>query len=155
MNKITLLYILVIGLILANVYFFFQESHIGKGPHSPMHPDFKQEVINELHFDKKQSESFELLAKAHHDRIQSLEDSIVDAKEAYYLSALKNVDSAQAERNLKLILQLHGKMESVNIAHFKEIKALCKSDQLKDFDRMIPRFAKFFRRTSSPPPPHP
>jgi hypothetical protein len=46
-------------------------------------------------------------------------------------------------------------MEAVNVAHFTDLRALCKGEQLNEFDRMIPRFAKFFRRNPPPPHPHP
>lgn len=153
MNKITLLYVLVIGLILANIYFVFQQAQ--RGPGGLMRGDFKKEVIKELKFDKLQSESFELLAKAHHERILALEDSILAAKEAYYLNTLHKADTLQAKKDLNLILELHRSMEAVNVAHFKDLRALCKGEQLNEFDRMIPRFAKFFRRNPPPPHPHP
>jgi hypothetical protein len=153
MNKIRLLYILVFGLIIANILFFIRLSTPGFPPRPPHRGDPKHLIAEELHFDANQRTHFEELAQKHHQRIKVLEDSLIVAKENYYNASLKPSTDSTTTALLEKITSLHREIERVNVAHFWEIKSLCKGDQIQDFERMLPRFANFFRNAGPPPPP--
>ena len=155
MNKITILYVLVIGLIIANVLFFIRLSTPGLPPRPPHGEDPKHIIAEELHFDSKQTKQLADLAKQHHARIEKLEDSLIAAKEAYYVASLKPSNETTTNALLSKIMEIHRTMEQVNVNHFMEIKALCKGEQIHVFERMLPRFANFFRNAGHPPPPPP
>jgi predicted S18 family serine protease len=155
MNKINTLYVLVIGLILLNAYFLFSHFNSGMPPRPPMRGDFKQELIEELQLDETQAKTLNQLARRHHQHIQQLEDSILDAKESYYTASLGEQDSVKSKLYLNQIIALHQKIEQVNIAHFSEIRNLCKTEQRAKFNSLIPRIADFFRNPGTPPPPRP
>lgn len=154
MNKITLLYILVIGLIVANILFFIRLSSPGFPPRPPHGGDPKHIIAAELHFDSKQAAQLEVLAKRHHAHIKVLEDSLIAAKEAYYLASMAPSNERTTTALLDRISAIHREIERVNVAHFWEIKSICRPEQQADFAHLLPHFANFFRNAGTPPPPH-
>lgn len=145
MNRTKLYGWIIIGLLLVIAAFFATHFlHKGKrhrGQSSPM-----EIVIERLHFDKNQIASYKEIIPKHQDFVKKSNRSLKE-KQKQYLSLLKKpASSIQADSLKKEIAQLHVDIQSTNFAHFLEIKALCKPEQMDDFNHLVDDLGKLFGR---------
>ncbi|WP_396179835.1 hypothetical protein [Flavobacterium sp.] len=112
----------------------------------------KEIVIEKLHFDKSQIAEYDKVILLHQQKIRSLDDSIRISKNKLYqlLNENSNVDSGKD--NLILTLANYQKqIELTHFNHFMEIKAICRKDQLADFENLTEELSKIFSHPKKRP----
>jgi hypothetical protein len=151
MNKQKLLIISVSVLFLLNcgtIGFLFLSKK--NKPESKRMP--KEIVIEKLHFDKSQIAEYDKVILLHQQKIRSLDDSIRISKNKLYqlLNENSNVDSGKD--NLIMTLANYQKqIELTHFNHFMEIKAICRKDQLADFENLTEELSKIFSHPKKRP----
>lgn len=156
MSKEKLLTIAVIGLLLINVctvgFFFFT-----KPPHQPGGPppfgrmEPKNQIVESLHFDQQQIADYEKLIAQHRQTIRELNDRIQTTKSSLYQS-LTSESGAVKDSLINTLGSLQMQIETTHYNHFKDIKALCKPEQLDNFNDLTGQLAHFF--SAKPGPQH-
>lgn len=148
MNK-TNFYILVICLLLISnfvlLYFALQKPSRGFDPDSP-----KNTIIEKLHFDENQIEAYQKLIDKHRKDIKKNNDQILMLKKELY-SNLKNDDSKRELDSITTqIATIQKQIEEIHFNHFLDIKALCKPNQLSEFDELTDELTEIFNSKKHP-----
>jgi protein CpxP len=114
--------------VLALGFFIFNELQ-----HRPLPggPQLKEVISNELQFDEQQRTIYADLAKSHQYQSAEIRKEIAEAKKAYYQFENPNPQALQH------LTATYGKLDSLNYAHFRDIRGLCKGFQIKTFDRLV------------------
>lgn len=107
-----------------------------KPPRHPRHIDYKQQVIEQLHFDEQQIEAYEKLVQEHQILMVRLEE-LKGEKMAVYFNQLNQNDSTNAAELMAEITRLEQQRIQVTYDHFADIKALCRPDQLSGFEEVV------------------
>ena len=147
MNRTRFLTLMVAGLILLNLgtLAFFRW---GKMP--PPRPEGpRRAIIERLHFDDAQVAEYEKLIAAHRAAIDKKEGEIRSSKEALY-ELLRNDDLSSADSLIARIGAVQQDMERIHFNHFKDIKALCKGDQVGLFKELAGDLADYFNPRRGP-----
>jgi hypothetical protein len=160
MSKIKLLTIAVIGLFLLNAgiitfMFFRNPPQPGEG-RPPMRKEAPREaIIQMLHFDKEQADQYKQLIDQHQSSIRDLDDKIAETKNQLY-QTLSTENKIVKDSLLLTLADLQKQVESVHYGHFQDIKKICRTDQLRDFDKLTKDLSRLFSRTARniPPPPN-
>lgn len=151
MNRVRLLTVAVIGLLLLNFgvlsVLFFRDPGSGL---RPPREEPKYIIIRKLHLDAAQQQQYQLLIDEHRSQMRLLEKESRDLKNELY-SQLKreNPDSSLTDPVIQKIADTQKKIERVNFAHFQKIRALCRPEQLADFNSLVEGLTEIFA------PPHP
>lgn len=148
MSRERLLAIAVIGLLLINVctvgfFFFAKPPHLPGGPPPFGRMEPKNQIVESLHFDQQQIVEYEKLIAQHRQTIRELNDRIHEAKSSLYQS-LSNENGTVKDSLISKLGSLQKQIETTHYNHFKDIKALCKPEQLDDFNELTGRLAHFF-----------
>lgn len=156
MTKSKFLSISVVALIVLNLailaFQFFNKG--AEQRHFPPHHGRekpKNYIIKKLHFDDQQITDYEALIEIHREHIGEIEAKIHTEKQALF-SLLSESNPNQEKSLLNRIAKLSSGIDSLHMDHFKAIKALCKEEQLKDFDELSKELAKIFGRPGPPRP---
>jgi hypothetical protein len=91
----------------------------------------KNVIADELQFDEHQRAIYSEFVKKHQDQSAEIRGQIATAKKSYYQFENKNPQA------LEQLTATYGKLDSLNYAHFREIRRLCKGPQIKAFDRLL------------------
>jgi hypothetical protein len=145
MNKTSLLSIAVIALFLMNIgmiAFFFisrpprpEDRDTNGGP--------KRIIIERLHFDRDQIDRYETLIRQHRQEVQTAGDQIEQVKKELY-GTLSAPNSAAEDSLIAVVGGLLQRIEHAHFRHVLAIKALCRPDQMKDFDSFSEELSGFF-----------
>jgi periplasmic protein CpxP/Spy len=147
MSRQRLLSIAVIVLLLLNVatlavLLLRKPQH----PHHPAHGGPKTIIIGRLQFDTDQVSRYEELIRGHRQRIHELDDRMIDLRRQLY-----GADATRKDSLIQLIGATQSDVERVHTAHFADIRAICRPDQLPRYDELTKDLADYFRH--GPPPP--
>jgi hypothetical protein len=159
MSRQKLLTIAVIGLLLVNfctVGFLFlrklPHDRGGSPPLARMEP--KNQIIESLHFDEQQVADYERRIVQHRQMIRQLNDRIHEIKSSLY-QTLAHENGANKDSLIHALGSLQMQIETIHYNHFKDIKSLCKPEQLSDFNVLSGQLTEFFGTRREPlPPPH-
>jgi periplasmic protein CpxP/Spy len=160
MSKIKLLSIAVIGLLAVNIatvgFLLLRKPPMPpKGiPQLEQKGGPKEIIIDKLHLDKEQVTAYEALIVAHRESVKGLKDSISNTKNNLYQS-LKTETFTGKDSLITLLSDLQKRIESVHYDHFMQIKKICRSEQMADFNKLTNELAFYFttEKKSIPPPP--
>ena len=143
-----LLWIAVI-LLTANLAFigwhFFGRSRFQSGPRRGPELLFKR-----MGFDEQQRAEAATLADRHFAAIGPLRDSLRQAKLELFTSAGRQVTDSLFSARLKKVSWISVKVDSTMILHLRELRSLCREDQLEKFDRFTERMAAGFSNGGPP-----
>jgi len=140
MSKIKFLTAAVIALVLLNigmVSFFL----LAKMP--PRHEGPRKIIIERLHFDAEQIAKYDKLIAQHRTDIRQKESTIGQVNQQFF-GQLKGDDFSRKDSLLAQIGLLQQAVAQIHLDHFKDIKSICKGNQLHDFDTLVGELAKFF-----------
>lgn len=146
-----LLYSLVAILLLANTFMLIR-SYLDRpagGPGRP--PGLNAFLIRELKLDEDQAARYEVLVSIHRHVADSIRREIRESKERMF-SMLRDpmtMDSAwdaAAQEGAGLAKNL----DLQTMAHFREVRQLCRPDQQRKFDSLLAEVAA--RMAGGPPP---
>ena len=152
MSKVRILSIAVVLLLVVNgITLFMLLRH--RGPHDGVPPRDrpKMMVIERIGFDDEQVRAYEVLIDRHRAAIIAQDEALGNARRDLF-NDLAATDPARRDSIVQQIARLQAQVEMINHAHFAEVRALCKPDQLPRFDAMIGELASFFgkRRPEGP-----
>ncbi len=101
-------------------------------------------IIEKLNFDSDQITAYDILIKNHQDKIELTEKKIAEIKNILY-STLN--DDVTLEFKDTLISELSGfqsKIEDIHYEHFRDIKMLCKPEQISLFKDLTTELTDYF-----------
>lgn len=159
MERTKLLTLAVIGLLLLNL---LTVGFLVLKPNRPPHPDHPPGppdtegpaaiIIDRLHFDQVQQQSYRQLVAQHQKQTRLLNDQMAQLYRAYYgLLTTTQPDSTQTMTLSQQIADNQRAQAQLNFDHFKQIKALCHADQQADFANLVSDLARLFGRHQRPP----
>lgn len=142
MNKIKLLTFSVVALLLLNfgILGFLFLSGPNQRKHEP-----REVVIHELHFDGNQIANYDKLIAVHKMTIQNLNDSIRNCKNELYSQLKSSQNKAITESLFMKIAHFQAQIEQTHYNHFLDIKKLCKTDQLEDYNQLTTKLSEMFQ----------
>ena len=147
MNKIRILTIIAVGMMLINMallaFFFYSK------PGPPREEGPRKLVIEKLRFDATQTKQYDQLIEQHRRDIQSGQDHLRDLKNELFQTLRSDKDSGKKDELISMIGEAQVAIEQIHYAHFEQLKAICKPDQIKAYDEMCDDIAKWF----APQPP--
>lgn len=96
----------------------------------------KEIIVKELAFDENQRELYYELVKEHQEQSSQIRNQIAAAKMDYYQFDQPN---PSAINTLKVA---YGRLDSLNYAHFSQIRKICRQEQVEDFDEFLLKLLK-------------
>ena len=106
----------------------FHERRLGSAPPP------KEMMADELDFNEKQKAEFFSLVKDHQEGSARIRREISRAKLEYYQFGGENGYNTLKLEKLK---NAYGKLDSLNHAHFMQIRAICNEEQINAFDQLV------------------
>jgi Spy/CpxP family protein refolding chaperone len=155
MEKSKLITFSIIALLLINLATlgFLLLSGPKNGP-TPPHggrPKPKEIIVEKLNFDTKQQVDYDQLIQQHRKEITTTEDHIKSAKnELYLLLNDESVDVAKKDSLISLLSNYQKEIETIHFNHFRDIKKLCKPEQLNDFNDLTEELSRLFSKPHRP-----
>ncbi len=148
MSKTRLLTILVIGLMLLNLgiigfMVLNKPPHLGERRGRP-----GKLIVERLNFDKKQTAQFNTLLRTHRSKTKAVLNEMRDSKNQLF-ALLKSEDQSKKDSLINIIGSLQKELEVLHFQHFTDIKAICKPEQINDYNQFVSEMGNFI------PPGHP
>lgn len=146
MKKITLISSIALILLAVNIFWvwFFITNRPGhKGRVRP-----KKVITEKLRLNESQTKEYEKLIEVHQSTIQESQKKITNLKNRLYKTLQNAEKSTEADSLIKEIGNAQISIEHTHYNHFRDIKNLCKPEQLSSFNELSYDIAKLF----SPPP---
>lgn len=144
MNKVTVLWGMIAVLLAANL--LLAAALYGRKP--PRHEGPRKLIIEKLHFDDSQIARYDTLVGAHRKAIEQKQRDMVRLKNELYAGLKNEQDSdnflPQADSTLQQIKATQIAIERIHYAHFRDIKRLCRAEQLPYFDQLSAEIARLF-----------
>lgn len=141
--KIKLLYLLLATLIITNgamVFMLINKPHQQKKGKENF-------LVTALQFDEGQIERFDFFEEEHRETMKSFDREIRQSKEVLFNSF--SIPNFSSENLSKKIGQLEGQKEQELFVFFKQVRTICKPEQVVKFDRII---KKALHRKGGKPP---
>jgi protein CpxP len=154
MDKIKIFGWAVIALLFLNVstlgFLIFSKSHVNNARN---HTRPATIIIEKLHFDQNQQVEYQKLIQWHRSQINDFDQQIRNSKNELYLQLLQSEPNVKTKDSLiAVIANCQQQIENTHFKHFEDIKKLCNTDQLKDFDALTCELSKLF--SGKPKPRH-
>ncbi|MGB1017573.1 MAG: hypothetical protein ACPGVH_00760 [Chitinophagales bacterium] len=152
MTKTKVLYIALAILVLLNLGLMgfmiskTKRKHVKKHPFEHLNP--KQIIINKLNFNEAQVVLFTEEIKKHRKQIQEIETKIKQEKQKLYNTLIS--ESPDKDSFIHTISLLQADIESAHYNHFLNIKAICKDNQLDEFEKLTKELSKVFGNHKKP-----
>lgn len=149
MSKVKWLSTAVIGLLLLNlvvvsILLFRKPPHPFPGPEENRRLNPREYIIEKLRFDEKQKAVYEAAVFKHRNSIDERENSIKELKKRLYATLLNSQPGAVKDSIETQIQLVQKEIEDIHYAHFLEIKAICRPDQIALYNELSKEFASFF-----------
>lgn len=147
MSRVKTLSFIAIGMMVINLailVFLF-----AKKPGQPKREGPRKMVIEMLHLDKSQVAQYDELINQHKKEIEIAQEKLMGAKNKLFNSLRSDEEGSDQDALIQEIGALQIEIEQIHYAHFQQLKAICKPDQLKAFDELCLEIARLF----APPPP--
>ena len=145
MSKTRLFSIALVGLLLLNiaiisVVMFRHDDGRANDQREP-----KWIVIERLHFDAKQQEAYQVLIDVHKVKHHQLNDECRALKQNLYALLRKQpVDSVLADSLIAQVALKQKALEQLNFRHFQDVRAICRPEQMADFDLLVTDLVDIF-----------
>jgi Spy/CpxP family protein refolding chaperone len=152
MTKTKLLTVAVVTLLLINIatlaFVFMRKPPIHDGMRHGEGP--KQIIIDRLHFNEQQQKQYDIFVEDHRTKSKGLNSLSREMHNALYaLLKEKSVDKQIADSLITQIAEHQKAIDNLNLNHFRQIKSICKDDQITLFNTLVNDLTHLF----SPPPP--
>lgn len=102
----------------------------------------KHFVIEALQLDKGQVATYDTLIWEHRDRIGALEADIAATREQLF----RNIGSAPDSLVVAKLASLYTGVDSAHMQHFAAVRALCRPEQLPNFEKVQTALPQFLSR---------
>ena len=155
MKKNLILYILLVFLIAANVFFLY--LYMGKSDDSmPSMPERNENfIVKELGFNDNQLKQFNEKSKGHFEAMMDLSNGIKELKDNLFGTLSDDsVNEATIDSISALICELETKKEKEIYYHFKMIRNISNDAQKKKFEIILLDALRQGDQGNRPPPPN-
>ena len=148
MSKTRLLSMALVGLLLLNigiisVVMLRQDDSLTRRVEDQREP--KWIVIERLHFDAKQQEAYQALIDVHKVKHHQLNDECRALKQNLYTLLRKQpVDTVLADSLIAQVALKQQRLEQLNFRHFQDVRAICRPEQIADFDLLVTDLVDIF-----------
>ena len=154
MEKQKLITFSIVTLLLLNIgtlgfIFVNGPKHNNRPPHPEGRPAPREVIIEKLHFDEQQQVKYVALIEEHRKHVRTTEEHIRDTKNELYL-LLNNPNLAKQDSLIGLLANYQKEIETLHFNHFSDIKKLCKSDQLDEFEELTEELSQLFSKSPRP-----
>ncbi|MFN0036498.1 MAG: Spy/CpxP family protein refolding chaperone [Saprospiraceae bacterium] len=112
-------------------------------PRPPREGGPQKIIVERLHFDAAQIGAYEQLMQQHRSEVQTKRREVQAAKQQLY-GLLQGSDFSKKDSLARRVGQLQVDIENVHFSHFQDIKSLCKSDQIENFNALTGELSQFF-----------
>lgn len=162
MNQTRLLTWAVVGLLLLNLGTLGYLALRPRGLHPPGLPGGPPPdgpaalIIDRLQFDEAQQAQYRTLVDRHRQASARLAELSTELHQRYYkLLSRAQPDTAAAQSLSRQIAANQQAIAELNFAHFAQIRALCRPEQLPAFTRLLDDLTHLFRNApgAKPGPP--
>lgn len=155
MNKTRLLSIAVISLLLINVgilsIMFFKHGPPpmdkmgrGEGP--------KKIIIDRLKFDPEQQKQYEEIITEHRSKTRELNKKSRELHDELYSLLVNNtIDKTISDSLIQSIAENQKAIDNLNFDHFQKIKAICKKEQIENYNDFVIDLTHLFGPKDGPP----
>ena len=130
------------------IYLIAQKPNVGFDPDGP-----KNFIIKQLDFDVNQIKTYEELIDQHRKDIRENDRKIQNLKKNLY-SLLLNENKQKADSLALEIGKIQTKIETIHFNHFLDIKALCKPNQINNFNMLSYELLEVFNHNKQPKKAH-
>ncbi len=150
MSKYKILVFIVAIVILMNLVLIgFLFTNKDRGPRNRVEP--KAIIIEKLHFNASQIAVYENTIQQHQRKIRDLDDAIREQKNLLYsMLPKKNADTTKVDSIINNIAQLQKEIEHTHYNHFLEIKKICTTEQLQDYNALTEEFSQLISHPKRP-----
>ncbi len=149
-DKSTLFFIIIVLLVALNIgliTFMWYSQRPGNGPDSPATSDV---LAKELNFDKTQETQYRQLQHQLHDSLNTVRENERHIHDRFFeMMHAASPDSALVASTIDSMGHIRAQIEYFTFAHFRQVRALCNTEQKEKFDRII---AETMRRMGPSPP---
>lgn len=138
MNRKKIISFFCLILLISNavlLYFFFQK---------PPHEGPRKIIIEKLGFDDKQAQAYKKTILKHRSKIDQKDKEILSLKKTLYSKLNFAENKAEQDSLISLLGEKQEEIEQIHFAHFLEIKAICKENQLPKFEALSHELAQLF-----------
>lgn len=143
MNKIRFFKLIILALMVLNIMLLFLHFNRPGGP-GKLQNEPKNIIIKKLNFDAVQIEKYKKLIEIHRHLILKNEKEINDVKNKLYLQLNQQTDTTITNHLYNEIAMLQKNALMLNISHFKDIKSICKPEQLPYFEKLVGELSQIF-----------
>lgn len=153
MSKTKILTILSISMVIINaalLTFIFWKPHHGHHPH-PRHHGPRDIIIQKLDLNEEQIVLYDNMIKLHKEAIEKDDEKIRALKSKLYQNLGEGGDQSNEEGLLTQLSRTQQDIERLHLQHFKQLKALCKGNQVEKFNALTKELAKLFAPKPMPP----
>jgi protein CpxP len=150
MSKVNWLTGAVVVLLLLNITLLAVLYRSGSHrPGPPRGEGPKRLVVERLHFDADQVAAYEALIAEHQEAIRLNDRAMMAARNSLYAN-LQTQDAVISDSLFATIATIQRNIEQVHFAHFADIRALCRPDQLHHFETLSKDLAEVFAQRHPP-----
>ncbi len=113
-------------------------------------------LIKELAFDSTQQQAYLALVAQHQQAVRDIREQVKDAKENYFnLLADSTASGEKIKAAIDKATTMEEQIDIKTFEHFKQVRALCNSEQKKKFDAIIKEVVGMMgtEKHQGPPPP--
>lgn len=129
MNKNTFFIIVITGLLISNILMFFYIGFVKKN-NNPVPARPRDIVIEKLALSPEQINIYDELITVHRREIKTRNQEIIRIKNELYSTYLMKENEAAKDSLIQEILTTQKEIEQIHFNHFKDIKNICRKDQL-------------------------
>lgn len=122
-------------------------NFLGKKP--PRGEGPRRMIIEKLRLDDQQAQQYDGLIRQHREAVRQKEEEIGAAKQQLFdLLLTENLSSKDALA--AQIGKLQSDLEKIHFDHFYSLKAICREEQLSDFNALVGELGGLFRPGPKP-----
>ena len=143
MNNTKIILVALAGLVISNLillgFIIKGKSHRHKhDSHGP-----REAVIRQLNFDDQQIKKYDEFIEKHQSEIRPLHDSLMSMKKTLY-GLLKTNPTGNPDSIVQQMISFQKQIEIAHYHHFSDVKALCRPEQLNEFEKLTDEMSNFF-----------
>jgi protein CpxP len=142
MKRETFLIVVIVALLLSNILLIGFLVVRPKPMHGPDGP--KHKIIEKLNFDADQIGAYEELISVHRKEIENLNNDILEDKKTLYSYLNQDNKASNVDSLITAISLLQSQVEKTHYNHFKDIRSLCKPNQLKNYEELTTEISQLF-----------
>ena len=145
MNKNTFFISVIIGLLLSNILMFFYKKNINFDPERP-----RNTVIKKLELSPEQIKIYDVLIAEHRKQIKTRNQKIISLKNELYSTYLMAENETAKDSLIQEISATQKEVEYIHFNHFRDIKNICRKDQLSKCEEFFKEITSIYPQKALP-----